>query len=255
MIANQEYYRGLHRDLKERAADALLGEFEKLGVRFLGVSEKRRFFELEYDSTIERIKQALRERSYTTPPIDIDDTEAPGGISGSSRSRRSSEQERLEPTRNGKKHIATELFPIARRYSEKGKTRKSPVDLTEDSSVHVDKKQRIGESDDEASFSTAVGGAIVKKFLSVGHFVNRFQEDDKEEEKADESVPALYELRRAFRENDSSVASPEGETCVASKPRGEETDVEHLAQIYKPSPLRTIKRGTRTPIPIFFQGV
>ena len=62
VIANQEYYRGLHHDLKERAADALLGEFEKLGARFLGVSDQMRFYELGYDRAIEKIKQALWEK-------------------------------------------------------------------------------------------------------------------------------------------------------------------------------------------------
>lgn len=255
MIANQEYYRGLHRDLKERAADALLGEFEKLGARFLGVTDKMRFYQLDYDRTIEKFKHALREKSYTTPPIEVDETEThSGGKKGSSAelsissTSRSEDEEVCELPGSDRKRAVAELF--------KGETINSPVIVHEDASVHVDKKQRTahsGQSSDGAPLSNGVDGSIVRKFLSVGHFVNRFQDD--KEEKNDEAVPALHEIRRAFRENHDTISSPREEAGFASSPNGGESDVEKLAQIYKPSPLRTIKRGTRTPIPIFFQGV
>lgn len=55
---NQDFYRdGISRIEKPIAADALVGRFETIGVRFLEVLDDSTFVEVEYRRVVEKFKQ------------------------------------------------------------------------------------------------------------------------------------------------------------------------------------------------------
>eukprot|EP00977_Amphora_coffeiformis_P026067 scaffold24022_cov168-Amphora_coffeaeformis.AAC.6 len=221
---NKDFYQSLHRESKEIAADALLALFESANVRFLSVSQNMRYYVLEYDRLIEKIKQSLREK-YT-----LKSSPAPLVVTPKSKKR---------PAMLDCKK--THLFQKRRGTNVDAE---KPVTATPSGeSADGAKKRKVTPVDDDSRDNYT-------EFITVGHFVPRFPDEDDDDKEDDEAAgPVLGEIRRAFRASGNAASSTKRTDGKAVN----EGQVEELAQIYRHSSLRICKPCARAPLPIFFQ--
>ena len=231
---NQGFYGSLEdRSEKHDVALALAGRFVDAGCKFLQTHDDgkgkggARYKEVPYKRVLDKFKQGLREKCLA--PKHDPSVVTPVAMASPSL-----------PTRNPKKRKRSDekLENEPQRVVSASRNLGMTSEKSKGSSEHTSKKVRCEKH--------------VENLLSIGHFV--LHTPKHEEEKEEDCVRTLNEIRSAFLSDTSGVEPTNKPSC---SPVFHDADqaVETLARLYRTSPLRKLKGRVVDPLPVFYSDL